>query len=106
MFIKEPETEIFDVGGPALDSTQVRRHRRDKKVKLLPVLNIGPCYAGILVSGGEWLASCRSHFNLSTHWIGGWVKPRANLDIVGQEEIQPTLLAELIPANVHLLGFI
>jgi hypothetical protein len=35
--------------------------------------------------GGEWSASCPSHFTPgerapSTHWIGGWVGPRASLD--------------------------
>jgi hypothetical protein len=38
-------------------------------------------------AGGEWSASRSSFFNLgerapSTHWIGGWVDPRAGLDDV------------------------
>jgi hypothetical protein len=37
--------------------------------------------------GGEWSASCPCRFNLGkrapgTHWIGGWVGPRASLDDV------------------------
>jgi hypothetical protein len=30
--------------------------------------------------GGEWSASRPGHFALGTHWIGGWVDPRAGLD--------------------------
>jgi len=35
---------------------------------------------------GECSVSCPSHFNLreralGTHWIGGWVGPRASLDM-------------------------
>jgi hypothetical protein len=42
---------------------------------------------GIALDGGEWSASCPSHFTPSegtpgTHWIGGWVGPRAILDVV------------------------
>jgi hypothetical protein len=37
--------------------------------------------------GGEWSASRLGHFTpreraLRTHWIGGWVNPRAGLDDV------------------------
>jgi hypothetical protein len=37
--------------------------------------------------GGEWSASCLGCFTSgerapSTHWIGGWVDPRASLDDV------------------------
>jgi hypothetical protein len=37
--------------------------------------------------GGEWSASCRFSFTPGerapgTHWIGGWVGPRAGLDDV------------------------
>jgi hypothetical protein len=42
---------------------------------LVPVLN-----------GGEWSASCSGFFTSRemtnvTHWIGGWVSPRAGLDM-------------------------
>jgi hypothetical protein len=35
--------------------------------------------------GGKWLASRPCHFTagnraLGTHWLGGWVDPRASLD--------------------------
>jgi hypothetical protein len=38
-----------------------------------------------LALGGEWSASCPSRFTpgervTGTHWIGGWVNPRAGLD--------------------------
>jgi hypothetical protein len=37
------------------------------------------------LDGDEWLASCAGHFTLTgralnTHWMGGWVGPRASLD--------------------------
>jgi len=39
----------------------------------------------LALDGGEWLASCPSHFTPKekapgTHWIVGWVGPRAVLD--------------------------
>jgi hypothetical protein len=39
------------------------------------------------LAGGEWSASRRRRFTpgevaLDTHWIGGWVGPRASLDDV------------------------
>jgi hypothetical protein len=30
--------------------------------------------------GGEWSASRPRRFTPGTHWIGGWVGPRAGLD--------------------------
>jgi len=41
----------------------------------------------LALDGGEWLASCPSHFthgegSLGTHWTGDWVGPRAGLDAV------------------------
>jgi hypothetical protein len=30
--------------------------------------------------GGEWSASCPCCFTPGTHFIGGWVDPRAGLD--------------------------
>jgi hypothetical protein len=32
--------------------------------------------------GGEWSASRPCRFTPGTHWIGGWVDPRASLDDV------------------------
>jgi hypothetical protein len=32
--------------------------------------------------GGEWSASRPGRFTPGTHWIGGWVGPRAGLDNV------------------------
>lgn len=43
-----------------------------------------------------WTASFPRHFNLvekvrGTHWIGGWVGPRASQDVVGKEKpLAPT----------------
>jgi hypothetical protein len=34
------------------------------------------------LAGGEWSASCPGRFTPGTHWIGGWVVPRAGLDEV------------------------
>jgi hypothetical protein len=39
----------------------------------------------LALTGGEWSASCPGRFTpreraSSTHWIGGWVDPRAGLD--------------------------
>jgi hypothetical protein len=41
----------------------------------------------LVLEGGEWSASHLGHFTpgeraLGTHWIGGWVGPRAILDVV------------------------
>jgi hypothetical protein len=34
------------------------------------------------LGGGEWSAACPSHFTPSTHWRGGWVGPRAGLNMM------------------------
>jgi hypothetical protein len=39
----------------------------------------------LVLDGGEWSASCPSNFTpreraATTHWVGGWVGPRAGLD--------------------------
>jgi hypothetical protein len=44
------------------------------------------------LDGGEWSASRPGSFNhretaLGTHWIGGWVGPRAVLDVVVKRKI-------------------
>jgi hypothetical protein len=48
--------------------------------------------------GGEWSASRPGCFTPrervpSTHWIGGWVGPRTNLDDVEKRKILPDLSA-------------
>jgi hypothetical protein len=43
---------------------------------------MAPLFLTSALDGGEWLASHTSHFTLGTHWIGGWVGPRAGLDAV------------------------
>jgi len=45
-----------------------------------------------MLDGGKWLASCLGHFiprerTPGTHWIGGWVGPRANLEAVEKKKI-------------------
>jgi hypothetical protein len=37
-------------------------------------------------NGGEWTASCPGRFTPGTHWIGGWVDPRAGLDAVAKRK--------------------
>jgi hypothetical protein len=44
------------------------------------------------LDGGEWQASRPGHFSLresdpGTHWIGGWVGPRAVLDTVVKRKV-------------------
>jgi hypothetical protein len=44
------------------------------------------------LDGGEWSASCPGSFtprerDPGTHWIGGWVGPRAILDMVVKRKI-------------------
>jgi hypothetical protein len=77
-----------------------------KKVKLSLCLNWAPRYGGVLgewtyssthsltsaLDGGEWSASRSGRFTLrerapGTHWIGGWVGPRAVLDAVVKRKI-------------------
>jgi hypothetical protein len=46
----------------------------------------------LALDGGEWSASCPGHFtprerSPGTHWIGGWVGPRAGLDAVVKRKI-------------------
>jgi hypothetical protein len=47
------------------------------------------------LDGGEWSASCPGLFTPrektpGTHWIGGWVDPRAGLDMVSKRKIPST----------------
>jgi hypothetical protein len=43
------------------------------------------------LAGGEWSVSLPCHFTPGerapgTHWIGGWVNPRADMDNVGKRK--------------------
>jgi len=45
-----------------------------------------------MLDGGEWSASCLSCFTSrerapATQWIGGWVGPRASMDMVVKRKI-------------------
>jgi hypothetical protein len=53
------------------------------------------------LDGGEWLASRPGHFTpreraLGTHWIGGWMGPRAILDMVVKRKIIVVILTVII----------
>jgi len=39
------------------------------------------------LGAGEWSASHPGSFTTSTHWIEGWVGPRAILDVVVKRKI-------------------
>jgi hypothetical protein len=43
---------------------------------------IVPLFLTSALEGGEWRASRPDRFTLGTHWIRGWVGPRAGLDTV------------------------
>jgi hypothetical protein len=77
-----------------------------KKGKVVPVLNLTPSHEGVLgewryssthsltsaPDGGEWSASRSGRFTpreraFDTHWIGGWVGPRAVLDAMVKTKI-------------------
>jgi hypothetical protein len=54
--------------------------------------------------GGEWLASLHGRFTPGekapgTHWIGGWVDPRAGLDNVEKRKFLPLPGLELRPLS-------
>jgi hypothetical protein len=54
------------------------------------------------LAGGEWSASRLYRFTLGerapgTHWIGGWVDPRAGLDDMEKRKILPLPGLELRP---------
>jgi hypothetical protein len=84
-------------------------------VKLSLSFNWSPRHEGVLevwkyssthpltsaLDGGEWSASRPGHFTPrerapGTHWIGGWVGPRAVLDVVVKRKI-PSPSRESIP---------
>jgi hypothetical protein len=47
--------------------------------------------------GGEWLASRPGRFTPGTHWVGGWVNPRAGLYDVKKEKFLTLSVLELQP---------
>jgi hypothetical protein len=49
--------------------------------------------------GGEWSASFPGCFILGTHWIGGWVGPRTDLDEVERRKLLPLPGLELRPLH-------
>jgi hypothetical protein len=54
------------------------------------------------VNGGEWSVSPPCRFTLGerapgTHWIGGWVDPRAGLDDVEKKKFLTLPAFELLP---------
>jgi len=65
------------------------------------VLNQEPRYEGVLgewkyssahsltseIDGGEWSALRPCRFTPRTHWVEGWVGPRAGLDMVSKRKI-------------------
>jgi hypothetical protein len=62
---------------------------------------IAPCILTSAIAGGEWSASRPGRFTPTertpgTHWIGGWVGPRAVLDTVVKRKI-PSPHQELNP---------
>jgi hypothetical protein len=56
----------------------------------------------IYIAGGEWSASCPGRFTPGerapgTHWIGGWVDPRAGLDDIEKRNFLTLPELELRP---------
>jgi hypothetical protein len=54
------------------------------------------------LAGDEWSASRPSHFipferAPSTHWLGGWVDPRAGLDNMEKRKFLTSLGHKLLP---------
>jgi hypothetical protein len=47
--------------------------------------------------GEDWSASCPGRFIPGTHWIGGWVGPKAGLDEVERKKILPLPVLEPLP---------
>jgi hypothetical protein len=50
---------------------------------------IGPPFLTLALDRGEWSASRPGRFTLVTHWMGGWLGPRAGLDAVEDRKILP-----------------
>jgi hypothetical protein len=56
--------------------------------------SIAPLFLTSTLDGGEWSASRLGRFTPGeeapgTHWIGGWVGPRAGLDALDKRKILP-----------------
>jgi hypothetical protein len=49
--------------------------------------------------GGEWSASRPGRFTPGTHWIGGWVDPRAGLEDVEKRKFLTLSGLELRPLD-------
>jgi hypothetical protein len=95
-------SSLFQFSVQNLPNISIKR----QKVKLsLCFFKWTPCYEGVLggggivsciltlaLDGGEWSASRPGRFTPrerapGIHWIGGWVSPRAILDVVGKRKI-------------------
>jgi hypothetical protein len=60
--------------------------------------------------GGDWSVSHPDHSNPGTHWIGGWVGPRASLDNVEKRKfltpvIQPIANTAVRTSNLTYTCF-
>jgi hypothetical protein len=62
---------------------------------------IAPPFLILTLDGGEFSAICPFHFTPGTHWIGGWVGPRAGLDSGEEKYIAPARIQT--PAHSPLL---
>jgi hypothetical protein len=52
----------------------------------------------LALDGGEWSASQRAP---GTHWIGGWVGPRASLDMVVKRRIPSSYMEQTNPKEIE-----
>jgi hypothetical protein len=103
---RSPLQEVYRINTrTTLDIIRLHKFFLNKKVKLsLCLVNSALCHEGILGSGGiapqfltsaldaEWSASRPDCFTPGerapgTHWIGGWVDPRAGFDAVEKTKI-------------------
>jgi hypothetical protein len=67
---------------------------------------IDPHFLNLGTAGGEWSASRTGRFTpgeraSSTHWIGGWVNPRAGLDDMEKWKFLPHLDSNTDPSVVQ-----
>jgi hypothetical protein len=68
---------------------------------------IPPPFLTLALDGGEWSASGPYFFTPRVrapdyNWIGGWVGPRAGLDVVEKRKILPLLEFEPWPSSLSL----
>jgi hypothetical protein len=54
--------------------------------------------------GGEWSALSPCSFTPGTHWIGGWVGPRADLDYTEKRKFFTILGLELLLLGLPALS--